>query len=154
MSQLKPIRLIVLAVALTGAPLAAFAQTQPSMPPAPSASPPTTQPEASPLPPAAVPQRPVDKSVTAPAQAKSLTKALVGLAVFSSDGSRMGTVQSVSAAPDGSVKAILIKTGGFLGFGTRLVAIPEGHFTKSGDAVQLGMTADEVSKLPEFKQQS
>jgi hypothetical protein len=148
MPQLKPIRLIVLAVALTGAPLAVSAQTQPSTPPSPSASPPTSSPEATPLPPAAIPQRPVDKSATI--QAKSL----VGLVVFSSDGSKMGTVQSVNAAPDGAVKAIHIKTGGFLGFGTRLVAIPEGRFTKTGDAVQLGLTADEVGKLPEVKEQS
>ena len=82
------------------------------------------------LPPTAVPPRPADKSATAPAKVNPL----VGLAVFSSDGSKMGTVQSVSAAPDGSVKAIHIKTGGFLGFGGKLVAIPEGRFTKSGDA--------------------
>ena len=30
----------------------------------------------------------------------------------------------------------------------------EGRFTKAGDNVQLGMTADEVSKLPEVKEQS
>ncbi len=150
MPQLKPVRLLMLAVALTGAPLVVSAQTQPSTPPLPSASPPATQPEATPLPPAAVPQRPVDKSVTGPTMAKSL----VGLVVFSSDGSKMGTVQSVNAAPDGSIKAINIKTGGFLGFGTRLVAIPEGRFAKTGDAVQLGMTADEVGKLPEVKEQS
>ena len=65
-----------------------------------------------------------------------------------------GTVHGVSAAPDGSVKAIHIKTGGFLGFGGKLVAIPEGRFTKSGDNIQLGITADEVSKLPEVKEQS
>jgi hypothetical protein len=59
------------------------------------------------------------------------------LAVFSSDGSKMGTVQSVSAAPDGSVKAILFKTGGFLGFGGKMVAVPEGRFTKAGDNIQL-----------------
>ena len=94
--------------------------------------------------------RTTDKSVTAPGKVNPL----VGLAVFSSDGSKIGTVQSVSAAPDGSAKAIHIKTGGFLGFGGKLVAIPEGRFTKSGDAIQLGMTAEEVGKLPEVKEQS
>jgi sporulation protein YlmC with PRC-barrel domain len=88
--------------------------------------------------------------VTAPGKVNPL----VGLAVFSSDGSKIGTVQSVSAALDGSAKAIQIKTGGFLGFGGKLVAIPEGRFTKSGDAIQLGMTAEEVGKLPQVKEQS
>ena len=102
------------------------------------------------MPPTGAQPRNTDKSATAPGK----VNALVGLAVFSSDGSKIGTVQSVSAAPDGSVKAIQIKTGGFLGFGGKLVAIPEGRFTKSGDNVQLGLTADEVSKLPAVKEQS
>lgn len=140
------------AVILAGLPLlAASAQTPaPSTTPPPGASSPTTPPEATPMPPKAVPQRPTDMSATAPGKVNPL----VGLAVFSSDGSKMGTVQSVSAGPDGSLKAIRFKTGGFLGFGGKLVAIPEGRFTKAGDNVQLGMTADEVSKLPEVKEQS
>ena len=44
--------------------------------------------------PATAPRR-SDKSATAPGNVNPL----VGLAVFSSDGSKMGTVQSVSAAP-------------------------------------------------------
>jgi hypothetical protein len=79
---------------------------------------------------------------------------MVGLNVFSSDGSKIGSVQSVNAGPDGSVKAIRLKTGGFLGFGGKLVEIPEGKFTKSGDNIQLGLTSDEVHKLPEAKDQS
>ena len=151
MHRPKSIRLIAATVVLAGMPLlTASAQTQPPTAPSPSASPPASKPDAAPAPRAATPLTPADKSATAPMQAKSL----VGLAAFSSDGSKMGTVQSVSAAPDGSAKAVHIKTGGFLGFGGRLVAIPEGRFTKSGDSIQLGMTAEEVGKLPEVKEQS
>jgi len=151
MLRLKPIRLIAAVVVLAGMPLlAASAQTQTPTSPSPSAAPPASKPDVAPTPPTAMPQRPTDKSATAPGKFNSL----VGLAAFSSDGSKMGTVHSVSATPDGSVKAIHIKTGGFLGFGGKLVAIPEGRFTRSGDNIQLGMTADEVSKLPEVKEQS
>ena len=55
---------------------------------------------------------------------------------------------------DGKVAAIRIKTGSFLGIGGKLVAIPEGKFTRSGVNVRLGMTAEEVSKLPEVKGQT
>jgi sporulation protein YlmC with PRC-barrel domain len=147
MHQRKMVRLMSAAVVLASLPLAASAQS--TNQPSPDATPPATRSEPSPLPPAATTQRPMDKPV-----ATVNAKALMGLAVFSSDGSKMGTVQSVSQAPDGSVKAIRIKTGGFLGFGTKLVAIPEGRFTKSGDSIQLGITADEVGKLPEVKEQS
>lgn len=78
---------------------------------------------------------------------------MIGLAVFSSDGSRLGTVQQVRES-GGKVTAIHIKSGGFLGFGGKMVAIPEGKFTRVGDNVQLGLTAEEVSKLPEIKKES
>ena len=63
-------------------------------------------------------------------------------------------VHSVNVESDSKVKAIHIETGGFLGIGGKLVAIPEGKYTRSGDNVQLGMTADAVSKLPEVEEQS
>jgi hypothetical protein len=176
MAHLKPMRLAGAVVILAGMPLlTGSAQAQVQTPPSPNAqvqtpaspnaqvqtpaspnaqvqtppSPSATRPSAGADTPATAPRR-TDKSATAPGK----TNPLVGLAVFSSDGNKMGTVHSVSAAPDGSVKAIHIKTGGFLGFGGKLVAIPEGRFTKSGDNIQLGISADEVSKLPEMKEQS
>jgi sporulation protein YlmC with PRC-barrel domain len=77
-------------------------------------------------------------------------KTLVGLAVMSSDGRKLGTVQSADMRPDGKT-AIFLKTGGFLGFGGHVVEVPEGKFTRSGEFIQLGMTAEEVSKLPVAK---
>ena len=60
-------------------------------------------------------------------------------------------MDSIDGQPDGKVTAINIRTGSFLGFGTKLVAIPEGKFQRAGDIVQIGMTAEEVSKLPTIK---
>lgn len=132
--------------------LSASAQTTPQTPnPTPAEPPAATRPDAQPMPPKSTIQKaPGNASATNPPQAN----ALVGLTVFSSDGSKLGAVHSVSAGPDGKVTAIRIKSGGFLGLGAKLVAIPEGKFTRTGDTVQLGMTADEVSKLPEVKEQS
>jgi sporulation protein YlmC with PRC-barrel domain len=125
------------------------AQTQAPSPPSPSAPPPSGRPEL-PKAPGATQPGTAEKSATAPGEANPLIR----MAVFSSDGSKVGTVHSISTGPDGSVKSLHIRTGGFLGFGARLVAIPEGRFTRNGDNIQLGMTADEVSKLPEVKEQS
>jgi PRC-barrel domain protein len=149
MTILKPLIVLTTAAALTGAALlSASAQTTP--PPSPT-TPPAAKPEPAPLPPAQKPApRPDDKSATNPAKANPL----VGLAVFSSDGTKMGNVQSVHTGPDGKTSAIHIKTGGFLGIGGKMVAIPEGKFTKTGDRLQLSMTADEVGKLPEVKDNS
>jgi len=150
MSHLKLVRLVGAVVVLAGTPwLPAAAQTQAPSSPSPSAPPPAGRPEQLPQPGTAQPGS-AGKSATAPREANPLIR----MAVISSDGSKVGTVQSVSTGPDGSVKSLHIRTGGFLGFGARLVAIPEGRFTRNGDNIQLGMTADEVSKLPQVKEQS
>jgi hypothetical protein len=151
MSHLKLVRLFGAVVVLAATPwLPATAQTQAPSPPSPSALPPAARPEPMPAPPGAIQPGTTGKSATAPREADPLIR----MAVISSDGSKVGTVQRVSTGPDGSVKSIHIRTGGFLGFGARLVAIPEGRFTRNGDNIQLGITADEVSKLPEVKEQS
>jgi PRC-barrel domain protein len=151
MSHLKLFRLVGAVVVLAATPwLPAVAQTQAPSPPSPSAPPPNGRPEQMPKAPVATQPGTAEKSATAPGTANPLIR----MAVVSSDGSKVGTVHSVSTGPDGSVKSLHIRTGGFLGFGARLVAIPEGRFTRNGDKIQLGMTADEVSKLPEVKEQS
>jgi PRC-barrel domain len=158
MSSLKPIRLISTAALLAAVPLlSASAQTQaPSDSPAPPA---IVRPDPTPMPPQAttpqaqkpaIPARPTDQSATAPARANPM----VGLAIFSADGNKVSTVQSVVTGPDGKVSAIQFKTGGFLGFGGKLVSVPESKFTRAGENIQLGLTAEEVSKLPEAKEQS
>jgi hypothetical protein len=76
---------------------------------------------------------------------------LIGLTAISSDGSKIGDVRAVRTTPDGKVTALRVKSGGFLGFGGRIVEIPEGKFTRSGDTVRLSLTAEEVSKLPAAK---
>jgi hypothetical protein len=136
MTVTKPARMLGAAAVLMAVPLAAaMAQTQP---PSPSQ---TSPPEI------------VRSPATSPEQSSAKSNAyssLAGLAVMSSDGHKLGTVQSTGTGPDGKVK-ILLKTGGFLGFGGHVVAIPEGKFTRNGEALQLSMTAEEVSKLPEAK---
>jgi PRC-barrel domain len=79
---------------------------------------------------------------------------LIGLAVFSSDGNMVGTVESVDGHPDGKMTAINIKVGGFLGFGTKVVAIPDGKFQRAGAFGQVAMTAEDISKLPALKDQT
>ena len=93
------------------------------------------------------PQETDQRKVAAAPAAQSL----VGKDAFSSDGSRVGDIRAVKTAPDGRVTALLLRTGGFLGFGGRMVEIPEGRFKPSTQDVRLDMTADEASKLPEVK---
>jgi sporulation protein YlmC with PRC-barrel domain len=83
--------------------------------------------------------------------AAAARKDLVGLAVFGSDGQKVGDVQAVKVEAGGPIQEIHVRTGGFLGFGGRMVAIPAGKFSKSGQSVQLAMTSTEVKALPDLK---
>jgi hypothetical protein len=77
---------------------------------------------------------------------------LVGLDVFSADGTRVGQVRAVSTGPGGEVVALHVRTGGFLGFGGRIVAIPQGRFTRAGKSVRLDLDSEQVSRLPEVRE--
>jgi hypothetical protein len=75
----------------------------------------------------------------------------VGLNAFSSDGTRVGEVRSVKTGPSGEIVALRVHSGGFLGFGGRIVAIPQGKFIRSGQSIRLDFDSDEVKRLPEVR---
>ena len=71
-----------------------------------------------------------------------------GVPVFSVDGNKVGSVESVDRTADGKVTAVNVVTGSFLGFGSKLVSIPDGRFAYDGKIVRIEMTADDISALP------
>ena len=79
---------------------------------------------------------------------------MVGRNALSSDGNRVGDVRAVKTAPDGRVTAIQLKVGGFLGFGGRMIEVPEDKFTQKGIVIQIDYTIDEVDKLPDAQDNS
>lgn len=85
-------------------------------------------------------------------EAKSVD--IVGLPVVTRDGERVGDVVMVVADPDGAMQAVLVKTGGFLGFGSKRIAIPVDKIAQQDKSVRLTLTAEEVSALPEVPAQS
>lgn len=133
-------------------PLAASAQQAPAETP-PAAAPPE---KIAPLGTEPGPPRPeaAPPSSKTPAVKPSETPAaqdLVGLNVFSADGTRIGEVRAVNTGPSGDIVALHIRTGGFLGFGGRIVAIPQGKFIRSGQSIRLDLDSDQVTGLPEVK---
>lgn len=119
------------AILVIGGPAAA--QRAPSPPAeAPTGKPPAVKPSESP--------------------AETADKDLVGLDVFSSDGTRVGEVRAAKTSPGGDIVQLHVRTGGFLGFGGRTVAIPQGRFTRTGRTVRLNLDSDQVNGLPEVKE--
>jgi PRC-barrel domain len=153
MKTMKPLRLLGAATLLSASALAAVAQTTPPAPSSPPAEkPPMAKPEPAPAPqtaPTPAPQT-SPKVTTAPNAAHPM----VGKSTLSSDGNKVSDVRAVKTGPDGKVTAIQIKVGGFLGFGGKIVEVPDGKFTQKGDTIQLGYTSEELSKLPEIKDAS
>ena len=103
--------------------------------------------EQKPTTPGTLPSGPKPQAAQPPVE-KTGPAALVGLAVFGSDGQKVGEVKDVKAEPDGKVTEIHVQTGGFLGFGGKTVAIPAAKFKRAGEAVQLVMSSEDVRKLP------
>jgi hypothetical protein len=88
-----------------------------------------------------------------PAQPSAPAEAtLVGLAVYSSDGQRLGQV--THAGMSGDQPAVRAEIGNFLGIGPSAVIIPADSFVQKSDRIEISMTAAEVKdRLSEQQQQ-
>jgi hypothetical protein len=71
-----------------------------------------------------------------------------GMPVFSRDGIKIGVVESVDTAADRGTRIVYVTTGSFLGFGAKLVAVPESKFNLIGESVRIDITADDINTLP------
>jgi hypothetical protein len=80
---------------------------------------------------------------------------ILGKSVRSKAGEDMGRIVDVIVSRDGKVRAAIIDFGGFLGIGTRKVAVDWRalKFAPTGkpDAITLDLTRDQVRLAPEYK---
>lgn len=91
---------------------------------------------------------------SAAAAAGGANDVLLGLDVVGKDGKKLGQVSGVKAGSDGVLREIHVKTGGFLGFGGKTVAIPAAKISQKGETVEVAMSTDEIGKLPKLDEQS
>ena len=77
----------------------------------------------------------------APAAAEAQSP-LIGLAVYTSDGEKIGQVTQVGLA--GGKPAVRAELDGFLGLSPSLVIIPVSMFEQKPDRIELALTAIEV----------
>jgi hypothetical protein len=73
---------------------------------------------------------------------------LIGVAVFSPDGTPVGTVSAVSVGADDQISEIRLTTASPLGLGERTVAIRQESFIVLDGAVVIDLSAAEVDALP------
>ncbi len=145
--------LVTLALGLTGNEATAQAPAQ--APPAPTTPSPAP---ASPTPPAAVPGPPAPPQATP--EVKVLTdhevEGVLGKEVVSATNENMGRIVDVLVDHAGKVRAAIIDFGGFLGVGSRKIAVDWSalHFPppgKPGTRITLEFTRDQVKAAPEYQ---
>jgi hypothetical protein len=74
---------------------------------------------------------------------------IIGLPVLAADGIKIGQVADVSKNTDGHIDRIRVLTGSVLGFGERVVEIPQPAFRIRDSNVLLSdFTAEMVAQLP------
>jgi hypothetical protein len=87
-------------------------------------------------------QSPAPAPVPGKPGVQQLDPGMVGLAVYSSDGRKIGEVAEVGMA--GGAPAIRAEMGEFLGLGAASVVIHADAFERKADRIEVSMTADEI----------
>jgi sporulation protein YlmC with PRC-barrel domain len=138
--------LLALATASTLSLTVALAQSPTGAPPAPSAAPAASSEMGS-----------AANTITAQKPDEWLATRLRGTSVLGSDGVKIGSVDDILIDRSGSIKALVIGVGGFLGIGAKDVAIPFKQFQVvpgtegKSDVLTLSMTKDQLADAQDFK---
>jgi hypothetical protein len=76
---------------------------------------------------------------------------LLGKDVTSAKGEKLGSITDIIVSHSGEIRAAVIDFGGFLGVGSRKIAVawPTLHFSQNG--ITLSMTRDELRVTPEYR---
>lgn len=77
---------------------------------------------------------------------------LLGKDVTSAKGEKLGQITDILVSHSGEVRAAVIDFGGFLGVGSRKIAVAWGTLQFSPNAITLRMTRDELRVTPEYHQ--
>lgn len=87
-----------------------------------------------------------------------LAEDVIGADLLDFEGNSIATVDDVVMDTQGTVEALLVDVGGFLGFGARTVAIPLSDVTVDVDAdgetvLRTALTAEDLENLPEYEEE-
>jgi hypothetical protein len=96
-------------------------------------------------------------AITAQTPDQWLATKFKGTQVIGTDDTKIGSVDDILFDRTGSIKAVIVGVGGFLGIGSKQVAMPLPSLQvvsgKDGapDQLRLSMTKDQLASAPEFK---
>jgi hypothetical protein len=104
---------------------------------------------------AAAAAEPAEKFLTTQADEEMLASSLIGSSVYNSADENLGDINDILFNKDGSVKAVVIGVGGFLGIGEKNVAIAFSTLEQATDAdgnvkFVLAASKEELDAAPAF----
>jgi PRC-barrel domain len=85
------------------------------------------------------------------------SSSLIGTGVVAAGDQEVGEIKDVLINRKGTVKAVILGIGGFLGVGEKVIAIPFDALTIGGDAdgevqnISVGLTREELKQAPAFR---
>ena len=90
-------------------------------------------------------------AITQVAEGWSVKKSFLGKVVYNEDQKRVGKIEDVILAQDGTASYLIIGAGGFIGVGRHDVAIPVQQMTQQdGKFVLAGATKQAIKDMPKF----
>ncbi len=128
---------------------------EPSAPAAPAEQPQESPPSTTPATPATAPSTTSPSGTPAVVFDDQEVSAILGKSVRSSAGEDMGRIVDVIVSHDGQIRAAIIDFGGFIGIGTRKIAVDWRalSFAPAGKpgTISLELTRNQVRLAPEYK---
>lgn len=94
---------------------------------------------------------------TAPLSGVWRVSDLQGKTVYGSDGANIGEINDILISQNGSINAVIVGVGGFLGMGEKNVAVNMSALHLGGnskDRITLNVTRDELKSAPAYKSAS
>lgn len=141
MPKFSPAAVITLAAALAAWPAAAQQADQTAAPPA-GATPPGV---------VATTNNPNLSVASVRLESGVRVSKLIGSAVYSDQNEKIGSVDDLVMTENDKITVAIVSVGGFLGMGSKLVAVPFSQLKRDGDHMALqGATKDTLNAMPNF----
>jgi hypothetical protein len=80
------------------------------------------------------------------------TESVLGKTLIGAGGERAGRIVDVLAGPNGQVRAAIIDFGGFLGVGSRKIAVDWSDLKFDGSRISVDLTRERLSRAPEVRE--
>jgi hypothetical protein len=76
---------------------------------------------------------------------------IIGSTIYADPNTSIGTVDDLIMTPDNRVAMVIVSVGGFLGLGSKLVAVPYDQLkTEDGKTMLADVTKDSLKAMPNF----